>query len=47
LMRASISLPRGFETILADAATLSQAHLIQPGGALGAEPHRRELRGTG
>src|SRR5690242_10985206 len=37
LMLAVISSPRGVETILADAATLSQAHLIQSGRALGAE----------
>src|SRR6266567_175278 len=36
-MLAVISLPRGFETTLAGAATLSQAHLIQPDRALEAE----------
>src|ERR1700731_525811 len=34
-MLAVASFPHGFETILTDAATLSQAHLIQPGRALG------------
>jgi len=35
LMLAVISSPHGFEAVLTDAATLSQAHLIQPGRALG------------
>ena len=35
LMLAVISSPRGFEIALTGAATLSQAHLIQPGRALG------------
>src|SRR5258708_2027384 len=35
LMLAVISSPHGFETVLSGAATLSQAHLIQPGRALG------------
>ena len=37
LMLAVISFPHGFETALTGAATLSQAHLIQPGRALEAE----------
>lgn len=41
LMLAVASFPHGFETVLTGAATLSQAHLIQPGGALGAEPQVR------
>jgi hypothetical protein len=40
-MLAVISSPRGFEITLSGAATLSQAHLIQPGRALGAEPQVR------
>src|SRR6266849_775179 len=34
LMLAVASSPHGFKTVLTDAATLSQAHLIQPGRAL-------------
>jgi hypothetical protein len=34
LMLAVVPSPHGFETVLTDAATLSQAHLIQPGRAL-------------
>jgi hypothetical protein len=37
LMLAVVSFPRGFETAQMDAATLSQAHLIQPSRALEAE----------
>ena len=40
-MLAVISSPHGFEITLSGAATLSQAHLIQPGRALGAEPQVR------
>src|SRR5260370_37721762 len=35
LMLAVVSSPHGFETILTDVATLFQAHLVQPGRALG------------
>ncbi len=38
LMLAVAISPRGSTTVHTDAATLSQAHLIQPGRALGAEP---------
>jgi len=38
LMLAVVISPRGSTTVLVDAATLSQAHLIQPGRALEAEP---------
>jgi hypothetical protein len=39
LMLAVISSPHGFETVLTDAATLSQAHLIQRGlGTWGQNP---------
>ena len=37
-MLAAITSPHGSVTVLADAATLSQAHFIQPGRVLGAEP---------
>jgi hypothetical protein len=38
LMLAVASFPHGSETALMGVATLSQAHLIQPGRALRAEP---------
>ena len=38
LMLAVVTSPCGSMTVLTDAATLSQAHLIQPGRALRAEP---------
>jgi hypothetical protein len=41
LMLAVVISPRGLTTVLVDAATLSQAHLIQPGRALRAEPQVR------
>ena len=40
-MLAVVIFPHGAITALADVATLSQAHLIQPGRALGAEPQVR------
>ena len=41
LMLAVVTSPCGSMTVLTDAATLSQAHLIQPGRALRAEPQVR------
>ena len=41
LMLAVVIFPHGSITVLTDAATLSQAHLIQPGRALRAEPQVR------
>ncbi len=41
LMLAVVTSPHGLITVHKDAATLSQAHLIQPGRALGAEPQVR------
>jgi hypothetical protein len=41
LMLAVVTSPHGSVTTLSGAATLSQAHLIQPGRALGAEPQVR------
>jgi hypothetical protein len=40
-MLAVVIFPHRSITVLMDAATLSQAHLIQPGRALGAEPQVR------
>ncbi len=40
-MLAVVVFPHGSITVLTDVATLSQAHLIQPGRALGAEPQVR------
>jgi hypothetical protein len=41
LMLAVVTSPHGSVTALSSAATLSQAHLIQPGRALRAEPQVR------
>ncbi len=41
LMLAVVIFPLGSITVLANAATLSRAHLIQPSRALGAEPQVR------
>jgi hypothetical protein len=41
LMLAVVISPHGSITVRMDAATLSQAHLIQPGRALGAAPQVR------
>ena len=43
LMLAVVISPRGSMTVLADTATLSQAHLIQPGRALGGRTPGKSL----
>src|SRR5215469_9304683 len=42
-MLAVASFPHGFKAVLTDAATLSQAHLIQPGRALGGRTPGKSL----